>query len=126
MSESAKTFTQDEVNAIVSERLKQERGKIMKEVQEKEAELTRRETMMNTRADWQKRGLPVDLLECLDAEKLEAAAAILEGTKEKPGSRAGYGGGKDPEHGAYQMRDAEGNPTDYAIRQRMGLARKDE
>ena len=128
MSEESKTFTQDEVNAIISERLKQERAKIMKDVQTKEAELNRRETMMNTRADWQKRGLPVELLECLDAEKLEAAAAILEKSTEKPSSSGGWGGGKNPltaPH-AKPMRDANGDLTDYAIRQSMGLTGKDE
>lgn len=127
MSE-VKTFTQDEVNAIVSERLKQERAKIMKDVQTKEAELNRRETMMNTRADWQKRGLPVELLDCLDAEKLEAAAAILENNKDKPVERGGWGGGKNPREpsGAKPLRDQNGNLTDYAIRQKMGLSGKDE
>ncbi len=124
MSDQDKTFTQEEVNAIISERLKQERAKIMKDVQIKEAELNRREAMMKTRDDWQKRGLPVDLLECLDAEKLDTAAEILEGTKNAH-SKAGWGGGKNPDAGNAALYDEDGNPTDHAIRQRMGLDRKE-
>lgn len=121
MSEENKTFTQDEVNAIVSERLKQERAKIMKDVQTKEAELNRRETMMNTRADWQKRGLPVDLLECLDADKLEAAAEILE---KKKGSRGGFD--RSNSRLPHEIITDDGKPDDLAIRRKMGLVRKDE
>lgn len=127
--EENKTFTQEEVNAIIGERLKQERAKIMKEVQEKEAELTRRESFMNTRAEWQKKGLPVELLECLDQTKIEAASTILEGMKGNNNSSGGWSGGKNPVEApkaGEALRDANGNPTDYAIRQRMGLIRKDE
>ena len=123
MSEENKTFTQDEVNAIISERLKQERAKIMKDVQTKEAELNRRETMMNTRADWQKRGLPVDLLDCLDAEKLEAAAAILE-KKSNTGKKGGFDS-SNTRLPRESMKDQDG-PTEAAIRAKMGLVRKDE
>ncbi len=123
MSEEKKSFTQDEVNAIVSERLKQERAKIMKDVQSKEAELNRRETMMNTRADWQKRGLPVDLLECLDADKLEAAAAILE---KKSGSKGGFDTSNTKLPHDYNKYGDMNGPDEMAIRRKMGLVRKDE
>ena len=122
-----KTFTQDEVNAIISERLKQERAKIMKETQEKEAELNRREAMMNTRADWQKRGLPVDLLECLDTEKLDAAAAILEGiNKNSKGQKGGFDRSNSHLPHRNDSEDDQKGPTEKAIRKSMGLERKDE
>lgn len=127
MSDQDKTFSQEEVNSIISERLKQERAKIMKEAQEKEAELNRREKMMSTRADWQKRGLPVDLLECLDAEKLDAAAEILEGINK---NNKGHKGGFDRSNSRLPNRngaeDDQEGPSEKAIRQKMGLARKDE
>lgn len=127
MSDQDKTFTQEEVNSIVSERLKQERAKIMKEAQEKEAELTRREALMNTRADWQKRGLPVDLLDCLDAEKLDAAAVILEGIKKNSkGQKGGFDYSNSRLPNRNESEDDQEGPTEKAIRQKMGLARKDE
>lgn len=118
MSEENKSFTQEEVNSIVGERLKQERAKIMKEVQAKEAELTRRETMMNTRADWQKRGLPVELLEYLEVEKLDEAAAILEKGHLSSGSRGGFSGNVKPG-------DVKPGSFDAEIRKKMGLFKKE-
>ena len=127
MSDQDKTFTQEEVNSIVSERLKQERAKIMKEAQEKEAELTRREHMMSVRTDWQRRGLPVDLLDCLDAEKLDAAAVILEGiNKNSKGQKGGFDHSNSRLPNRNESEDYQEGPTEKAIRQKMGLARKDE
>lgn len=85
MSENnERSFTQEEVNNIVSDRLKQERTKIMREAQEHEAKLNRREALLAAKADWTKRGLPADLLDTLDLSQegsIEAAASILERIK---------------------------------------------
>lgn len=118
--EENKTFTQDELNAIISERLKAERSKIMKDVQAKEAELTRRESMLNTSSDWKSRGLPVELLEMISPDKYDAAAEILQGYKKSEPARGGWGGGKNPDPAPRVLSQEE------QIRQRMGLNRKDE
>ena len=123
--EETKTFSQEELNQIISDRLKSERAKMLKEVQAKEAELARRESLMAVSDDWRKRGLPVELLPMLDAEKLEDAASILENRKTAPAGKAGFGGGKAPDSGQDQLVDENGNPTDKAIRIRMGLDRKE-
>ncbi len=76
-----RTFTQDEVNKLIGDRLKQERAKLMREAQEREAELNRREALLTAKADWTKRGLPADLLDSLDLTRegaLDTAAAVLE------------------------------------------------
>ena len=76
-----RTFTQDEVNKMIGDRLKQERAKLMREAQEREAELNRREALLTAKADWAKRGLPADLLDSLDLTRegaLDTAAAVLE------------------------------------------------
>ena len=115
-----KTFTQEEVNAIISERLKSGRSKIMKDVQAKEAELARRESLINATADWKKRGLPVELLDMIPEDKFESAATALEGYQ-KTGNKGGWGGGKNPGR-ALSPEEAE----EIAIRDRMGLNRKDD
>lgn len=116
-----RTFSQDEVNAIVSDRLKQERTKIMREVTQREAELSRREAMLTAKADWQKRGLPAELLDTLDMSKegaIDSAAAILENIKTTAHigeSKTGkFGFGSIPQHAA------EADP-DSALRSAMGL-----
>ena len=79
-----RTFTQAELDQIISERLKREREKVAAEQAQREAELTRRERLLTAKEDWAKRGLPADLLDSLDLSKdgvLDAAAAIVEKLK---------------------------------------------
>lgn len=125
MSEE-RTFSQDEVNAIVSERLKQERAKIMRDVTQREAELTQRETLLTAKADWQKRGLPADLLDALDMSKegaLEAAAAILENIKTPSGTKGGIGKNQSFGFGGVLERPRQAE-EDSVLRAAMGLDRK--
>lgn len=124
-----RTFSQDELNTIVSERLKQERAKIMREVNQREAELTRREALLTAKADWQKRGLPADLLDTLDLSKegaLDMAATILESIRISPNAgrgghlgKIGYGGSIESSGDAGQRND-----PDAALRSAMGLDKK--
>jgi len=91
-----RVFTQDEVNRIVADRLKSERDKYMREAQQREAELNRREALLTAKADWAKRGLPADLLDSLDLSKdgaLEAAENIVSGLSK--GNRGGFDGRQD-------------------------------
>lgn len=113
---SEKTFTQDEVNAIVQERLKQEKAKIMREAEQREAAIARRESLLDARADWQKRGLPADLLDNLDLSRegvIDDAASILENMKPHSAPRAGYMGGRSPHE-----------PTPDLTRQAFGLGKE--
>ena len=91
-----RTFTQDELNRIVADRLKSEPDKYMREAQQREAELNRREALLTAKADWAKRGLPADLLDSLDLSKdgaLEAAESIVSGLSK--GTRGGFDGRQD-------------------------------
>ena len=115
-----RTFTQGEVNSILSERLKQERTKFLREVNEREAALTRREALLTAKEDWTKRGLPADLLDSLDMSKegvLDAAAAIIEGIRKPAGrtmsAKGGFAGTPDM--------DIETDDPDNALRAAMGL-----
>lgn len=79
-----RTFTQAELDQIVSDRLKRERDKVAGEQTKREAELSRRERLLTAREDWTRRGLPAEMLDHLDLSKegaLEAAASILERLK---------------------------------------------
>lgn len=53
-----KTFTQDEVNKIVSERLARDKGKNSAELEKREHELEQRELAMTAREKLAERGLP--------------------------------------------------------------------
>lgn len=123
MSEETRLFSQEELDKIISDRLKQERAKFARELAQKEAELRQRETMLTARVDWERRGLPADLLDVLDMSKenvIESAGKILETlTKE---NRIFPNGGFAP---ATESRFV-GNDEDAAIRAAMGLNRKDE
>ena len=76
-----RTFTQAEVDQLIGERLKRERAKYQQEADQRAAELDRRERLLTAKADWQKKGLPVDLLDAMDItdEALERAESVLRG-----------------------------------------------
>lgn len=88
-----RTFTQAELDQIVSDRLRKERAKMTAEATQRAAELDRREAMLAAKEDWSKRGLPVALLDSLDFSKdgaLDAAAAVLAGIQSNaPSPRGG-------------------------------------
>ncbi len=115
-----RTFTQDEVNSILSERLKQERTKFLREVNEREAALTRREALLTAKEDWTKRGLPADLLDSLDMSKegvLDAAAAIIEGIRNPAGRTMSKNGG----FAGVPDKIGTTDDSDDALRAAMGL-----
>lgn len=61
-----KTFTQDEVNRIVQDRLAREKGKGSEELDKREAALNYRERKMNAVDELRKNGLPDYLAEALN------------------------------------------------------------
>ena len=77
-----KTFTQDEVNRIVSDRLAREREKLTQQPQEDEREkaLKAREARMDCRDYLDSKNYPaalLDVLDCSDVEKFKAAVGIM-------------------------------------------------
>lgn len=87
-----KTFSQEDVNRIVSERLAKDREKASKELGEREQELLQREFRLNSRQKLIDRGYPEDILDALNCSSEEAfdkALDIIDGLiKERTPSEA--------------------------------------
>lgn len=87
-----KTFSQDDVNRIVQERLAKDREKASKELGEKEQELAKREFRLNSRQKLIDRGYPesiMDALNCSSEKEFDKALDIIDGLiKERTPSEA--------------------------------------
>ena len=97
-----KTFTQDEVNRIVQDRLAKERTKYDPKpdpLAEREAELARREFMFTAREKMTEKGLPVELLEAMNTSSPEAFEKSMETIEQK--LYGPYVSIKDPATGEY-------------------------
>lgn len=76
----SKTFTQEEVNRIVSERLAKEKAKAEPKEDEREQALKARESRLDCREYIANKGYPIELLDMLDtsdAEKFRASVDKL-------------------------------------------------
>ena len=67
-----KTFTQEQVNAIVSERLARERAKLESNIVSREQQLQHREFLLEAKETLQAKGLPASLLDALNTSSKEA------------------------------------------------------
>lgn len=67
-----KTFSQDDVNRIVGERLAAEKRKGEAALAEKERQLAQRELLLTAKEKLTEAGLPVDLLDALNVSSPEA------------------------------------------------------
>ena len=76
-----RTFTQDEVNRIVGERLAKEKTKADAAFAEREQELARREALYDLRDQLKDMGLPDELLPVLNAQDKPALTKALEALK---------------------------------------------
>lgn len=109
-STEGKTFTQDDVNRIVQERLAKEKSKGNEELDKRAAELDMRERKMNAVAKLRENGLPDYLVDALnmntDADFQKSMEAIIkmkgESTEQpkiighgNPIGNVGSGGGGD-------------------------------
>lgn len=87
-----RTFSQDQVNAIVQKRLAEDREKASKELGEREQELAKREFRLNSRQKLIDRGYPeniLDALNCSSEEAFDKALDIIDGLiKERTPSEA--------------------------------------
>ena len=80
--EGARTFTQEEVNAIVSKRLNEDRARAGSDLAKREEEITRRELHIKATETLKGKGLPESLLGILDLtsqEGFEKSLSIAEG-----------------------------------------------
>lgn len=78
----AKTFSQDDVNRIVSERLQKERQRADNALVEREKELQQRELLLTAKEKLSEQGLPFELLEALNTSSEEALDKSLKLIKE--------------------------------------------
>ena len=119
MEDNTKTFTQEEVNRIVSKRLSEEKEKMQKEqdaaIAEIEKSVKAREMRMNAIEKLHANGLPSDLadvLNCSDDESLDRSIEILSHTYRKESVH---------EKQRYSPMGGSANNTDDPIRRAMGL-----
>lgn len=73
-----KTFTQDDVNRIVQDRLAKDRAKTSEEVSKKEQELAAREFRLNSRQKLIDRGYPESIMEALNCSSEESFDKALD------------------------------------------------
>ncbi len=80
-----RTFTQEDVNRIVQERLAKEKGKGNEDLEKRAAELDKRERRMNAIDELRKNGLPDYLVDALNMETDEAFQQSMEAIKKMKG-----------------------------------------
>lgn len=80
-----KTFTQEDVNRIVQERLAKEKGKGSEELDRRAAELDMRERKLNAVTELRKNGLPDYLVDALNMNTDEDFQKSMEAIKKMKG-----------------------------------------
>ena len=119
-----KTFSQDDVNRIVGERLAAEKRKGEAALAEREQQLARRELLLTAKEKLTESGLPVELLDALNVsspEAMEKAITTLKGMIDKIKAEAPK---PFPIHGA-KPAEAGRSPQmggDSQLRKAMGLS----
>ena len=122
--QGGKTFSQDDVNRIISERLSKEKTKNEADLVKKEQELAQRELALVAKETLSIKGLPVELFEalnCTSKEAMEKSINIIEEAFSKTERAPIVFRGAVPASGS----DIELGSRDEAnIRDAMGLSRK--
>ena len=85
--EAAKTFTQDEVNQIVSKRVSEVKAKTENDAAAKEQELTRRETLLTAKERFHKEGYTASIVDVLNIQTVEDIDKCLLALKEEIDAR---------------------------------------
>ena len=85
VTQQERTFTQDDVNRIVQERLAKEKGKGSEELDKRAAELDMRERKMNAVLKLRENGLPDYLVDALNMETDEDFQKSMEAIKKMKG-----------------------------------------
>lgn len=84
--QESKSFTQDDVNRIVGERLAKEKTKSDQAIQQREQELSKKELDFKAKEILSSKGLSLDILEALnysDEESLNKSISIITQIKKK-------------------------------------------
>ena len=117
--QGVKTFTQEQVNAIVGKRLAEAKASRESELGQRETELNQREMQIRAKEMLEEKGLPKELAQILkytDEESLTAAIDVLVRTR-------GYTKEKAPEYkpiGSGRLPEGEHSQPDN-FRRAMGL-----
>lgn len=124
VEEQGKTFSQEDVNRIVGERLAKEKAKNESDWQQRERDLQRRELQMTAKEYLNEKNIPVELLDALsytDEETLQKSVEIIEKfIEEKAQEATPKFVGIEPIQGLEFSRSTlSGN--DYGLRQAMRL-----
>lgn len=107
-----KTFTQEDVNRIVQERLAKEKGRGSEELNKRMAELDMRERKLNAVSELRKNGLPEYLVDALNISTDEAFQKSMEAVIKMKGEAktqpkvVGYGSPIGNVGGSYKTEDA--------------------
>lgn len=118
----AKTFSQDDVNRIVGERLAKEKAKGEAALAEREQQLAQRELLLTAKEKLTENGLPVELVDALNVsspEALEKALSIVKTVMDKHKAEARpikISGAKLAENLSHAK-----NTGDSSLRKAMGL-----
>ena len=72
-----KTFTQEQVNAIIGERLAKEKTRADTALAEREQQIAQRELLLEAKEKMNEMGLPVELLDALNVSSKEAMEKSL-------------------------------------------------
>ena len=118
-----KTFTQEQVNQIISDRLARDRAKGEAALAEREQQLAQRELLLTAREKLTENGLPVELVDALNVsspEALEKALSTVKTVMDKYKAEAQpikiIGGAKPAESLSHAK-----NTGDSSLRKAMGL-----
>nr|WP_296458307.1 DUF4355 domain-containing protein [uncultured Acetatifactor sp.] len=121
--EDSRTFTQEELNTIVQDRLAKEKAKYERQLADMQAEVGRREKRLDARERLREKGLPADLADLVrldDDDAFNNSLELLERTykNRQPDARSGGGSGAT-RHGYEPMGGS--SVTADPIREAMGL-----
>lgn len=117
-----KTFSQEDVNRIVGERLAKEKAKGEAALAEREQQLAQRELLLTAKEKLTENGLPVELVDALNVsspEALEKALSIVKTVMDKHKAEARpikFSGVKPAESLSHAK-----NTGDSSLRKAMGL-----
>lgn len=117
-----KTFTQEQVNQIISDRLARDRAKGEAALAEREQQLAQRELLLTAKEKLTENGLPVELVDALNVsspEALEKALSIVKTVmdKHKAEARPIKISGAKPAESLSRAK----NTGDSSLRKAMGL-----
>lgn len=115
-----RTFTQDDVNRIVQERLAKEKAKSEAAIAQKEQELAKRELLLSAKEKLTEKGLPLELLDALNIsspEALDKSLEILEKIKTVQPRTESFTGAAPGQ----TMRRGYDEGPDAKVRKAMGL-----